>query len=83
MRKKRFHEIAQLYHVALELPESERAGFLDTCKDEGIRREVESLLANKDMAQSFLEDSALEVASKLKPEEQPLGFSEHPLTWDQ
>jgi len=28
MRGKRFHEIAQLYHAAMELPEGERAGFL-------------------------------------------------------
>ena len=70
MRRKRFQEISQLYHAAMELPEGERAGFLETCKDDDIRREVLSLLQNEDQAKSLLEDPALEVASRLKSKKQ-------------
>jgi serine/threonine protein kinase len=61
----RWQEISKLYHVALELPESERSAFLEACApDEEVRREVESLLANEGMARDFLENPALEVVAK-------------------
>jgi hypothetical protein len=42
----RWRQISQLYHAALELPESERAAFLDdNVADAQVREEVASRLA--------------------------------------
>jgi len=55
-----WRQIESLYHAARERPPEERAGFLDkTCGgDEAVRGEVESLLANEDLASTFLEPEA-------------------------
>ena len=49
-----------------------RAAFLtEACaRDEGLRHEVESLLAYEDQAEDFIESPALEVAAKMMAEEQ-------------
>ena len=59
----RWHQIEQICEAALEREAGERAAFLkEACgKDEGLRREVESLLAHEEAAQSFIEVPALEV----------------------
>jgi len=54
-----------LYHVALERAEGQRTAFLrEACAgDEELRREVESLLAQEDRGDRFLEAPAVEVAA--------------------
>jgi hypothetical protein len=54
---KRWHQIESLFHSAREKTAEERARFLDdACStDQTLRREVESLLANEDLAAGFLE----------------------------
>jgi len=66
MMNERWQRVDELYHLALERQGSERAAFLETaCKgDDALRREVESLLASDDQAQSFLAESAMDVAAK-------------------
>ena len=71
MKRKHLKEVSHIYHAALELPESERAAFLETWEDEDLRQEVLSLLNNEDKAKSFLEEHALEIASRLKTKAQP------------
>lgn len=61
MKDARWQEVSQLYFKALELPENEREIFLNTCKDEDLRQEVLSLLADETMARSFLESPVLEI----------------------
>ena len=62
----RWQQIESLYHAALERDAEERAAFLAQASagDEGLRREVESLLAYEDQAEHFIESPALEVAAK-------------------
>ncbi len=57
MTPERWRQIEQIYHSTLEREESQRASFLkEACAgDEELRREVESLLAHKDQAESFIE----------------------------
>ncbi len=52
----RWERIEKLYQAALERPPGERAAFLEeACAgDEGLRRELESLLAHRERAASFL-----------------------------
>ena len=61
-----WQQIEKLYHSALELEPRQRQAFLrEACAgDEALRREVESLLAHQDQAESFIEAPALEVAAK-------------------
>ncbi len=56
----RWLQIERLFHAAHEKPAEERASFLDeTCStDLTLRREVQSLLANEDLAAGFLETDA-------------------------
>ena len=56
-----WQQIEKLYHSALELEPRQRQAFLrQACAgDEALRREVESLLAHKDQAESFIETPAL------------------------
>jgi tetratricopeptide (TPR) repeat protein/predicted Ser/Thr protein kinase len=62
----RWRKIEQLYLSALEREGSSRAAFVDQAcgGDEPLRREVESLLAQAQGTESFLESPALEVAAK-------------------
>ncbi|HLJ17295.1 MAG TPA: protein kinase [Bryobacteraceae bacterium] len=52
----RWHEIESLYHAACERRSEERHAYLErACHDDALRREVESLLANDELASRFLE----------------------------
>jgi eukaryotic-like serine/threonine-protein kinase len=76
----RWRQIEQLYHSALEREESRRAAFLEQAcgGDESLRREVESLLAQVDDTESFLETPALDLAARdLATSPKPGTFS-HP-----
>ncbi len=61
-----FRRVEDLYHRALELAESQRAEFLErSCgNDHGLRREVESLLAQQKKTH-YIDSPALEFAGKL------------------
>jgi tetratricopeptide (TPR) repeat protein/predicted Ser/Thr protein kinase len=62
----RWNTVKQLCQAALEKPAAERAAFLvDACAgDDGLRQEVQSLLANEQDAERFLEAPAFEVAAR-------------------
>jgi serine/threonine protein kinase len=66
MTNEHWHRVDKLYHAALERPATERAAFLETAcaGDDALRRELESLLASDDEAQSFLAESAMDVAAR-------------------
>lgn len=72
MKAERWQQVERLYHSTLEKEVSERSAFLaEACAgDEGLRKEVESLLAYEDQAADFIESPALEVAAKLLRDEQ-------------
>src|SRR5262245_6831174 len=62
----RWATVKRLHQAALDREAGPRAAFLaDACAgDETLRREVESLLAHEDRAQSFMESPAIDVAAK-------------------
>jgi len=66
VKAERWQQVERLYHAARERGAEERAAFLAEASagDEGLRREVESLLAYEDQAEHFIESPALEVAAK-------------------
>ena len=72
MTPERWQQVEQLYLLAAEREPDQRAAFLDeACAgDEKLRREVESLLAFEQQADSFIEAPALEVAARALAEEQ-------------
>ena len=72
MKSDRWREIDRLYHAALEREQGDRTAFLkQACAgDEGLHREVESLLAQADGGDNFLEAPALEVAARALAQEQ-------------
>jgi eukaryotic-like serine/threonine-protein kinase len=71
MELERWQQIEQLYHSALRLEESRRRAFLeDSCKDEALRREVESLLAQHKQSENFLESPAPELVTNSPVQEQ-------------
>ena len=67
MKAERWEKVIDLFQSALEHAPEERAAFLDeTCDDdEGMRREVESLLTSHERAENFIEVPAFEVAPEL------------------
>ena len=70
----RWQQVEKLCLEALELEESQRAGFLkDACAgDEELRQEVESLLQFDDRrGDRFIEEPALELAAKMVAKEKP------------
>lgn len=71
MKPERWQQIEQLYHAVLERGAEGRAAFLsEACSgDEGLRREVESLLGYEKQAENFIESPALEVAAKRMAEQ--------------
>jgi serine/threonine protein kinase len=72
MEPERWQQIEHLYLSALQVEESRRSAFLeDTCEDEALRREVESLLARHDQAENFLESPALELVADALGQQQP------------
>jgi serine/threonine protein kinase len=62
----RFTQIERLYHLAMEREPGQRAGFLNSAcgGDEGLMKEVESLLAREEQADNFMEEPALEMAAQ-------------------
>src|SRR5213083_1035073 len=67
MTSERWQQINDLFQSATECPPEKRAAFLDqACHgDEGLCREVESLLASYERAENFIESPAFEVAPEL------------------
>src|SRR5438045_5538926 len=67
MKPDRWKQVNDLFQSAVERAPGERAAFLDkSCYgDEGMRREVESLLTSHERADNFIELPAFEVASEL------------------
>jgi len=67
MEPERWSQIERLYHSAAALESSERNTFLDrSCiGDSELRQEVESLLAQDQQAENFMESPALEIAAEL------------------
>ena len=67
MKAARWKKVNDLFESAIERAPEERAAFLDeSCHgDEGMRREVESLLASHERAANFIEVPAFEVAPEL------------------
>jgi non-specific serine/threonine protein kinase len=72
LESERWREIDRLYHAALELERGDRTAFVNkACAgDEDLQREVESLLAQEDGGDGFLEAPALEVAARALAQEQ-------------
>ena len=67
MKAERWKQVNDLFQSAVERAPEERAAFLDeACHgDEGLRREVESLLTSYERAENFIEVPAFEVAPEL------------------
>src|SRR5881296_1958035 len=67
MKAERWKQVNDLFQSAVERAPEERAAFLDeACHgDEGLRREVESLLTSYERAENFIELPAFEVAPEL------------------
>ena len=67
MKAERWEKVIDLFQSALERAPEERAAFLDEAchDDEGMRREVESLLTSHERAENFIEVPAFEVAPEL------------------
>ena len=66
MKPERWQRIEQMYHAALDSAPDQRSGFLaEACADDdGLRREVEKLLAANEQADGFLAAPALELEAK-------------------
>ena len=67
MKAERWKKVSDLFQSAVERAPEERVAFLDeACQnDEGIRREVESLLTSHERATNFIEIPAFEAAPEL------------------
>jgi eukaryotic-like serine/threonine-protein kinase len=72
LNTKRWQQVEQLYHAAMQHGTDERASFLSqACAgDETLRRDVESLLAYEKQAENFIESPALDVAAKMMADNQ-------------
>ena len=72
MEPERWRRVEELYHSALSLPEERRAAFLESScqQDEGMRNEVESLLAHQEMSEGFIESPAIQIAAQIMAAEQ-------------
>ena len=66
MTPKRWEQISQVYQAALAREAKQWPAFLDQAcfGDEELRREVESLLAYQEQAESFLSSPVLEAAAR-------------------
>src|SRR5437762_3847003 len=73
MKPERWQQVNDLFQSAAERAPEERASFLDEgCRgDEGLRREVESLLTSYERAENFIESPAFEVAPELLTNDRP------------
>src|SRR6266516_6928954 len=67
MTSERWQQVNDLFQLAAERTPEERTTFLQTaCQgDEGLRREVESLIASYERAENFIESPAFEVVPEL------------------
>ncbi len=67
MKAERWRKVNDLFQSAAERAPEDRAAFLDeACHgDEGLCREVESLLASYERAENFIESPAFEIAPEL------------------
>ena len=67
MNAERWKQVNDLFQLAVERAPEERATFLDEAchDDEGMRREVESLLTSYERAENFIEVPAFKVAPEL------------------
>jgi tetratricopeptide (TPR) repeat protein len=67
MDAERWRRVEELYHSAVEVPESQRAAFLreSSAGDEALRCEVESLLAYQNDSEEFIEMPGMEVAARI------------------
>src|SRR6266513_2229981 len=67
MKAERWKQVNDLFQSAVERAPGERAAFLhEACHgDEGLRREVDSLLTSHERAENFIELPAFEVAPEL------------------
>ena len=67
MTSERWQQVNDLFQLAAERAPEERTTFLQTaCQgDEGLRREVESLIASYERAENFIESPAFEVVPEL------------------
>src|SRR5206468_10459550 len=67
MKAERWKQVNDLFQSAVERAPEERVAFLDeACHgDEGLRREVGSLLTSHERAEEFIELPAFEVAPEL------------------
>src|SRR6266404_5601443 len=72
MNPERWRQIDELFLAALEHDDEERAMFLDEAcgADEALRREIESLIASHEQADTFIERQAFEVAAQILVEDQ-------------
>ena len=72
MKQERWQQIKQIYQEALDSEPSRREAFLkEACTgDEGLRKEVESLLACQPEAMNFMESPAMELAAKALAQDQ-------------
>jgi len=70
MNDDRLKKVEELYHAALERKPSQRSAFLDqACQgDDGLRREVDSLLDLEGKAANFIERPAVEEAAQAMAE---------------
>src|SRR4029453_16942605 len=75
MKAERWKQVTDLFQSAVERAPERRAAFLDeACHgDEGLRREVGSLLTSYEQAENFIEVPAFEVAPELVTNESGAG----------
>jgi serine/threonine protein kinase len=73
MTPEKWLEVKEIFNAVLDLPLSERQSFIaERCADDGLREEVEALLASSDEAASFIEAPALtRVANLVTAEKMP------------
>jgi serine/threonine protein kinase/Tfp pilus assembly protein PilF len=69
MNAERWKKVNDLFQSTVERAPEERGAFLDKAchDDEGVRREVESLVTSYEQAENFIEVPAFEVAPELVP----------------
>ena len=67
MTPERWQQIEKLFHAALELKGQERSAFLEEAcgNDESLRREVESLLGQKEKPEGFMTIPVVDQAIRL------------------
>ena len=73
MKPELWRRVEELCQQALELDEARRTEFLQSAcgSDDGLRYEVESLLAHEKKAEQFIESPALQVAGKILANQAP------------